>query len=82
MREKKKKTGRDGDARVGVMKMTAGLVTFDHEFGQMAQNPQIYTTVVYGLARQSYLRKMDSIHNQGLRLALSAFRTSPVSSIC
>ena len=38
-----------------------------------------YGCIVYGSARQSYLRKLDSIHNQGLRLALGALRTSPVS---
>ena len=37
--------------------------------------------IVYGSARQSYLRKLGSIHNQGLRLALGAFRTSPVNSL-
>ena len=40
-----------------------------------------YGCVVYGSARQSYLRKLDSIHNQGLRLALGAFRTSPINSL-
>ena len=40
-----------------------------------------YGSVVYGSARQSYLRKLDSIHNQGLRLALGAFRTSPINSL-
>ena len=40
-----------------------------------------YGCVVYGPARQSYLRKLDSIHNQGLRLALGAFRTSPITSL-
>ena len=40
-----------------------------------------YGCVVYGSARQSYLRKLDSIHNQGLRLAIGAFRTSPVNSL-
>ena len=35
-----------------------------------------YGCIVYGSARQSYLQKLDSIHNQGLRLALGAFRTS------
>ena len=40
-----------------------------------------YGCIVYGSARQSYLRKLDSIHNQGLRLALGAFRTSPVNSL-
>ena len=40
-----------------------------------------YSCIVYGSGRQSYLRKLDSIHNQGLRLALGAFRTSPVNSL-
>ena len=40
-----------------------------------------YGCVVYGSARQSYLRKLDSIHNQGLRLSLGVFRTSPVNSL-
>ena len=40
-----------------------------------------YVCIVYGSARQSYFRKLDSIHNQGLRLALGAFRTSPVNSL-
>ena len=40
-----------------------------------------YGCIVYGSARQSYLRKLDSIHNQGLRLALGAFRISPVNSL-
>ena len=40
-----------------------------------------YGCIVYGSARQSYIRKLDSIHNQGLRLALGAFRTSPVNSL-
>ena len=37
--------------------------------------------IVHGSAPQSYLRKLDSIHNQGLRLALGDFRTSPVNSL-
>ena len=40
-----------------------------------------YGCIVYGSARPSYLRKLDSFHNQGLRLALGAFRTSPVNSL-
>ena len=39
-----------------------------------------YGCVVYGSARQSYLRKLDSIHNQGLRLALGVFKTSTIST--
>ena len=37
--------------------------------------------VLYMTARKSYLQMLDPIHNQGLRLALGAFRTSPVSSL-
>ena len=34
-----------------------------------------------GSARKSYLQILDPLHNQGLRLALGAFRTSPVASL-
>ena len=38
-------------------------------------------SVVYGSARKSYLKILDTIHHQGLRLALGAFRTSPTESL-
>ena len=40
-----------------------------------------YGSVVYGSARKSYLQCLDTIHHQGLRLALGAFRTSPVENL-
>ena len=40
-----------------------------------------YGCIVYGSARPSYLKMLNTIHNQGLRLALGAFRTSPVESL-
>ena len=40
-----------------------------------------YGSIVYGSARKSYLQILDTVHHQGLRLALGAFRTSPVSSL-
>jgi ribonuclease HI len=40
-----------------------------------------YGCIVYGSARNSYIKKLDTIHNQGLRLALGAFRTSPIASL-
>jgi len=40
-----------------------------------------YGCVVYGSARKSYLSMLDPIHNQGLRLSLGAFRTSPCNSL-
>ena len=40
-----------------------------------------YGSIVYGSARKSYLKILDTVHHQGLRLALGAFRTSPVESL-
>ena len=40
-----------------------------------------YGCIVYGSARPSYLKMLDTVHHQGLRLALGAFRTSPVESL-
>ena len=40
-----------------------------------------YGCVIYGSARKSYLQMLDTIHHQGLRIALGAFRTSPVESL-
>ena len=40
-----------------------------------------YGSIVYGAARKSYLVKLDPIANQGLRLSLGAFRTSPSVSL-
>ena len=40
-----------------------------------------YGCIVYGTASNTHLRQLDSIHNYGLRLALGAFCTSPVSSL-
>merc|ERR1711867_292497 len=36
---------------------------------------------IYGSARPSYIKLLDPIQNQGLRLALGAFRTSPQTSL-
>ena len=40
-----------------------------------------YGSIVYGSASKSNLQMLDTIHHQGLRLAIGAFRTSPVESI-
>lgn len=40
-----------------------------------------YGCFIYGSTRKSYLRELETIHNQGLRLALGAFNTSPVNSL-
>ena len=41
-----------------------------------------YGYIVHGVASKTNIRRLDSIHNAGLRLALWAFCTSPVSSMC
>ena len=40
-----------------------------------------YGSQVYGSARKSYIQKLDTVHHQGLRLAMGAFRTSPIQSL-
>ena len=40
-----------------------------------------YGSIVYGSARKSYPSMLDTVHHQGLRLALGAFRTSTVESV-
>ena len=40
-----------------------------------------YGCIVYGIASNTNLRQLDSIYDTGLRLALGAFCTSPVSSL-
>jgi len=40
-----------------------------------------YGSIIYSSARKSYLRKLQPIQNQGLRICLGAFRTSPVQSL-
>ena len=40
-----------------------------------------YGCFIYGSARKSYLRCLDSIHHLGLRLALGALRTSSIESL-
>ncbi|GBN13043.1 hypothetical protein AVEN_74935-1, partial [Araneus ventricosus] len=40
-----------------------------------------YGCMVYGSARPTVLRRLDTIHHSGLRICTGAFRTSPVESL-
>jgi len=40
-----------------------------------------YGCIVYGSARPSYIKLLDTVLHQGIRLSLGAFRTSPVDSL-
>ena len=59
----------------------ADRTTLLHLYRSLIRSKLDYGSIVYGSARKSYLQMLDTVHNQGLRLALRAFRTSPVSSL-
>jgi hypothetical protein len=40
-----------------------------------------YGCITYSSACKSYIKFLDTVHHQGLRLSLGAFRTSPVESL-
>ena len=59
----------------------AERTTHLHLYRSLIRSKLDYGSIVYGSARKSYLQMLDTVHNQGLRLALGAFLTSPVSSL-
>ena len=40
-----------------------------------------YGSIVYGSARPSYLKRLETVQNQALRICLGAYRTSPIPSL-
>lgn len=52
-----------------------------HLYRTIVRSKLDYGAMVYGSARQSYLKTLDTIHHQGIRLATGAFRTSPAASL-
>jgi ribonuclease HI len=60
-----------GADRTTLMKLYRALIRSKLDYG----------CVVYGAARPSYLLALDPCHHQGMRIALGAFRTSPVQSL-
>ena len=61
-----------GSDRGVLLKMSMSLVLSKIDHGSF----------IYGCARRSRLRKLDSIHCTGLRISIGAFRTSPLHSVC
>lgn len=55
--------------------------TLLHLYRALVRSKLDYGCAIYGSARESYLETLDSIHHQGLRICLGAFRTSPVQSL-
>jgi len=56
--------------------------TLLHLYRSLVRSKLDNGSVVYGSARELYLRILDPIQNHALRLCLGAFRTSPASSMC
>ena len=52
-----------------------------HLYRSLVRSKLDYGFIVYGSARKSYLQMLDPVHNQGLRVCLGAFRTSPGLSV-
>ena len=52
---------------------------FSSFIGSLVRSKLDYGCIIYGFARKSYLQMIDPIHNEGLRLACGAFRTSVAS---
>ena len=57
------------------------IETLLHLYRSIVRSKLDYASPVYGSARASYLKMLDPIQNQGLRIALGAYRTSPAESL-
>ena len=53
-----------------------------HLYKSFVRSKLDYGCIVYGSARNSYLRMLDPVQNHALRLCLGAHRTSPSPSFC
>ena len=51
----------------------ADRTTLLHLYRSSIRSKLDYGSIVYGSARKSYLQMLDTVHNQGLRLALELF---------
>ena len=60
----------------------ADRTTLSKLYHSLVRSKLDYGCIVYGSASKTALAKLDSVHNQGLRLSLGAFRSSPVESLC
>ena len=61
-----------GEDRIVLLRLYRALVCLKLDYG----------CFIYGAACKSYISLLDPIQNQGLRLSLGAFRTSPAHSLC
>ena len=64
-------SSRDWGADCSVLQLYRSLIRSKLDYG----------CIVYGSAPISYLKQLNTIHHQGLRLCLGAYRTSPAESL-
>ena len=50
-------------------------------YRSLIQSQIDYNSFIYQSARKSYLKSLNPIYHTGLRLALGAFKTTPVESL-
>ena len=62
-------------------KWGAVKITLLHLYRSLVRSKLHYGFIIFGSARSSYIKALDAIHHQGIRLCLGAFRTSPVDSV-
>ena len=55
--------------------------TLLHLYRALIRSKLDYGCVVYGSASRTYIKQLDTIQNQALRLSLGAFKSSPVTSL-
>ena len=65
---------------VGHIDLRADLKTLLCLYQALVRSKLDYGCIVYGAASNNILKKLDPIND--LRIALGAFRTSPVTSLC
>jgi len=53
-----------------------------HLYKSLVRSKLDYRCIIYGSARNSYLRMLDPVQNHALHLCLGAYRTSPSPSLC
>ena len=66
---------------VGHSDWGADKITLLKLYRTLVRSKLDYGSIVYGSAKKHILKNLDPIHHQGLRIALGAFRTSPVQSL-
>ena len=60
---------------------TNGFKISKNKMCSLVRSQLDYGSFIYRSARKFYIKKLDPIHHEGLRLVLGAFKTSPVDSL-